>query len=64
MKQSCMVTAQYVLQKLETCKEALNALEAIYQLLEHEGHGVEALSVGASIYHLFAMKNRNARQST
>ena len=53
-----------VLPKLKTYKEAVNSLEDVYQFLEHKGHGVEALSIGASIDQLVALKNCNSRQAT
>ena len=32
--------------------------------MEHNGHGVEALSIGSSIDNLTALKNNNSRQAT
>ena len=53
-----------VIPKLKTYKEAINSLEDVCQLLEHKGHGIEALSTGSSIDHTVALKNSNSRQAT
>ena len=53
-----------VLPKLKTYKEAINSLEDVYRFLEDKGHGMEALSVGASIDQLAALKNFNSRQAS
>ena len=52
-----------VLPKLKTYKEAINSLEDVYHFLEDKGHTIEALSIGASIDQLVALKNLNARQA-
>ena len=52
-----------VVPKFKTYKEAINSLMSA-NFFEHNGHGIEALSIGSSIDHIVALKNCNSRQAT
>ena len=53
-----------VVPKLKTYKEAINSPEDVCQFLEHERHGIEALSITSSIDRIISLKTSNSRQTT